>query len=115
MTLPHRNALLTRVQGSGSTDTWEAAVAGGDKWSGSVDAYYSEERERRTDGSGSDVVVTRSLVIENGRPPVEIAIGDLVFFTFRGAEVAGSVRQVERRELPIAGVTATTRLTLEDA
>lgn len=107
-----RNATLTRVQGQGFTaDAELPATAGGEKWAGEEEAFFSEITERVEPGGSTDVVVRRSLVVDAALA-VDFAIGDTLTIDYQGNLRTAAVRRVGRTTAPrLAGVT---RLVLED-
>ena len=112
--LPQSNARLKSISSAGTAEDFDQAEgAGGSKWSGDADAYYSEKRQRVTGPDGSSVVVTRSLIIPGDLAAIEIVDGDVCSILFRGQTQSVEVRKVERREGP-PGTLRTIRLTLRD-
>lgn len=113
--LPQTNATLTQLAGGGGSEDFDQ-VAGVDpaRWSGSVDAYYQERRDRVYGDNITSVVLRRSLIVANSALPLDVEEGDTVTFRFRGQLRSGRVQLIERRDLVAAGDVATTRLTLEE-
>lgn len=114
MTLPQRNATLTRVVEAGSTTDYDHTGGGGlEKWAGRTGVYLTERVERAESGDSTSVVGTRDLILDAGLP-VTVVQGDTVELERDdGTLLVAAVRAVAGRKLP--GVAGTTRLALEHA
>jgi hypothetical protein len=107
------NATLTAVNAAGFTaDADLPATTGTQKFTGTQAAFFSQTTERVTVGSGSDVIVRRSLIVD-ADVNIAFAVGDRVAFTYLDAPSTAVVRRVARTTAP--GLPGVTRLTLEDA
>ncbi len=122
--IPQANATLTQVAEAPRTDTFRDSevLAAVSLWQGAAGCYYQEKRER-TPGAAEDLLVRRSLLVEEGNPVVPPPSGQtaggfqseqVVTFTFGGVAQTGTIQHVERRVFPIAGSVQSTRLTLSD-
>lgn len=88
------------------------AITGDDVWTGFARAYYMESREREGfGGSGNNMLLRRSMIVESDDPSIDFEEGDIVSFNFRGTERTAKVQAVEEREL--VGIGGTTRLSFE--
>lgn len=114
MPLPQSNARLSAITSPGfSAEGDLPATPGEAKWSGSSDAYISEEQVTSTAAGRLDLFAKTVLVIPGDlRPAVNIALGDSVTYDYAGATRTRTVRAVRARLL--AGVPQTVRIDLED-
>lgn len=117
MTLPQRNATLTRVAAASAAESYDGpAVAGPEKWAGQADAYLRERRDRDVTTGGGARTIDRLLIVE-ATLPIDFRSGDTVTFTPTGAsEQTADVRLVERHTIDDPEIDPdlqTTRLTLE--
>jgi hypothetical protein len=117
--IPQANATVLKVEAPSTTDEWkpeDEELNPPDAYSGAAPAYYQERRERVLRGEAQDLLVRRTLIVEEGRPPVGWAAGQTVAFRVEGdaADSTATVQHVERRRWAPAGSLQTTRLTLED-
>lgn len=109
------NGTLTLVRAAGFAPDYDRDAAPGvTKFTGAERVYWSETEARITTGTGSDVIVSRSLLVDPALPVTWVR-GDIVTVTRDGASVAqtGIVRS-----LMTSGTDETdrvTRLLLEDA
>lgn len=112
--LPQRNAVLTAITGPGfSADGDQAATTGTAKWSGSSDAYVTEEQVTSTQAGRLDLFQKDAIVIPGDlRPTVEVVLGDAVSFVYAGVEQTRTVRGVRARLLN--GARQTVKIDLED-
>jgi hypothetical protein len=114
--LPHSNALLTAIVSAGGSEDYDAsAAAGSSKWTGSAEAYFTEQRERSYAAGQADVILRRSLIIPGDlASELDLLEGDTLTVRFRGDNLSLRVRMIERREPPPGAHPATIRLTLEE-
>lgn len=112
--LPQANATLTAIRAPGFSAEGETpATEGTARWTGSADAYVSEEQVTSTVAGRLDLFRKDVLVIPGTlRPAVSIQLGDAVTFSYAGAQQTRIVRAVRARLLN--GVPQTVRLDLED-
>ena len=104
------NARLLRVvRGGFAGDFDRDPTAGEAVWEGSEPAYYREQT-RRDLVQGGGIIVTRSLIVDSRRPPVEFRTDDTVEFRFKGALHTGKVRETEEKEIPTVPGVVTLRL-----
>jgi hypothetical protein len=109
------NATLTRVSRP-PAEKFDGPADGPEKWTGTARVYFSERRTRRSTPAGEDRIVVPELIVATGDPAVEWKSGDVVEFTFAGAERKGTVETVETRELDgIPRELVTSRIVLEAA
>lgn len=113
--IPQTNCLISKVTGGAVSEDWDtSAGAGSNVWTGSMPAYFRENRERVT-GETADLVLRRSLIVQTDER--DWAEGEIVTFRMDGgAEQTGQVKMIEARSLPgLPSGIQTTRLTLTDA
>lgn len=121
MAPPQSNATVTRVAGAGTEDDWdEPAAAGGEKWAGSIRAYYREATDRSSSaGGGVDVNLRRELIVETADLELlGLDTDDTIEFTVDGAPAPSSGKAQVIRKSALAGVPSslqTTKITLEAA
>lgn len=111
------NAVLTKVQAvAGVSDYERAAEDGEEVWAGEEPVYYREKRERRDTAEGTDVVMTRTLIVPNSLAVVFEQQQTVTWTRADGQVFTEQVQMVERADAPGAGyaVVATTRVRLED-
>lgn len=114
--LPQSNATLSAVANKVPTEAWRASEVAANTavWSGAVPAYYQEKRQRM-EGTAQDLMVLRSLIVEEGRPAVAFEPEQVVTFDRGSGNEDGEIQHVERRTLAGMGPVQTTRLTLKAA
>lgn len=121
-TLPQVNAELTTVAGQGYTEDYGSSE-GADtaKWTGTLDAYFSESVVRSTAQGSLDLLRQTVLILpaavldviagEAGQDAIEQ--GDSLTFTHKGASHTRKVRDL--RAVELAGHLGTVKVWLEDA
>lgn len=116
--LVESNASISKVTAQakeGDPGSDRAAVAGPEKFVGSVRAFFRQKRERETRG-GDDVYVTRRfLIVDTRDPAIAWAAGDDVEFA-RDSTLTlerGTVRSVGGLELAALAGTGVETTTLE--
>ena len=109
---PIVNATLTRVQGGGGAEDYDAtASTGADKWSGAAAVLVSDQ-EVSQDGQDSSIVVERTVAVDDALD-VEWARGDLLTYVYRGDTLTGTARDV--KTTTGNGLPGVVRLVLRDA
>lgn len=110
MNLPHANARVTSITAHGYADDWSSASAAGSvTWTGTADAVVRDERRNVTGDGTSSTVISRTVVVPAS---LEVAIGDTLAVTWRGAATTMVVQGVVRREPP-PGLDGTTLVEVE--
>lgn len=113
---PMPNATVLKVETPGSSDDFFSSGAGsGVQFEGAMDAVVEDRRQRQLDATGSNVVVWRSLVVDD-RWPVAFDTGQVVTYIYAEQQLTGRVQAVERNVQPqIPSHLRTIRLTFEPA
>lgn len=64
------NARLLKVEGAGSTDTFNGPQPddGPEAWHGNAGVYYEQRRERLTTGDAQDVLIRRTMLVSSDLP-----------------------------------------------
>jgi hypothetical protein len=114
MRLPQVNATRVAIRGPGFSAEGDLPATDGDaKWTGTADAYLSEEQVTSTAAGRLDLFRRDVLIIPGDlRPPVDLQLGDTVTFRYADTVQTRAVRGVRARLL--AAMLATVRLDLED-
>lgn len=112
MRLPFRNATVIAIAGHGYSDDWDdSATAGATTWTGTADAFLSDDRQNEYTDGRATTIVTRSIVVPKDLP---VTVGDTLTVRWRDSTVTATVRAVLRSEPPKGvGLSATTRLEIE--
>lgn len=111
------NATLESIDGNGVDADWtdSPATPGANKWTGRARAYYTEKRERVQSLNETDVVLRRTLILDND-VAAPIDNDDLLTFTYAGVQQTARAKLIERRDLREIGPgLRTTRIELADA
>lgn len=109
------NARLLKITAPGVDADWieTPGSAGTPKWEGSAPAYYTEKRERLVVGGDTDIVLRRTLILDNDlAEPIDN--NDLLTFEYNGATQTARAQLIERRDLPeLDPDVRTTRIELD--
>lgn len=113
--LPQANARLTKIAGPGfSEDAELPATEGATRWEGASDAYVTEKIITSTAQGRLDRLKRTTIIIPGDlRPPVALAQGDAVTYSYAGESFTRRVIDFQAHLLP--GVPQTVRIELENA
>jgi hypothetical protein len=99
--LPQTNAVLRRVERSGTSEDYDVA-AGVDTavWTGAVDAYLAHRRATLGESQAYNTPTVSYLVVD-GRVPVTFEAGDSVVLEQGGVELTRRVRDIRQRRVDV--------------
>ena len=96
--LPHANAVLTKIEAAGGTPDWDdAATAGATKWEGQADAFIRDTRRREISDGRTDWIDVRRVSLPEG---IQVETSDVLTLTFRGEQLIVPVLALLAHEAP---------------